>query len=191
VNITRKLTVAISLIYVLTCPINVFAANDVGDGISKVVNKTGKVINDAGITTQIKGLLALESDIKSFNISVTTKSRVVYLDGNVDTGLQADKVVELAQSVSGVKDVNNSKLKIKDSKNYTKDSFITAKVKGTIMQLSSDDKINSKNDLHVETTNGAVHIFGTVANNDDVSVLKDTVSKVDGVKSVNTNIDTK
>ncbi len=103
--------------------------------------------------------------------------------------LQANRAVELAASVHGVRNVDDSKLKVTSSESYFSDAMMTAQVKGRLMQLSSDDKIGSAYDLHVETTNGVVHIFGTVPNRGDISVISDSVKKMENVKGVKTNID--
>src|SRR5205809_183069 len=70
----------------------------------------------------------------------------------------------------------------------TKDTAITTKIKGKITQLSNNKQIGD-DDLHVETTNGVVHIFGKVSKSNDVDIIKTEVSKVNGVKDINTNID--
>lgn len=170
------------------------AVKDTGKAIQKAGDKVGKAASDAGdyvedsvLTAQVKAKLAAASDIP-FDISVTTTKGVVALDGKVDTSLQASKAVELASSVHGVKDVNDSKLKVTTSDSYFGDAMITAKAKGRLMQLAADDKINSKYDLSVETTNGVVHVFGTVANKADEGTIKDSIKKMSDVKSVKTNI---
>lgn len=197
-NIHKKLVTAVTMSCVLLIPISVHAANELSTDISKAKDSVEKAAvsaetaaKDSAITAKIKSLFALEPNVKSLNISVTTNNGIVHLSGNVDTGLQADKVVEIAQGVSGVKDVNNSKLTVTSSESYTEDAFITAKVKGTIMRLSFDDKISSNHDLHVETTNGAVHIAGVVGNKKDVTTIKDALKEVSGVKSVHTDIKVK
>lgn len=166
------------------------AVHIVGDGIANVTSKVGKVVSDTAITTQVKALLAVESDIP-LNISVTTKQGVVMLTGVVDTELQASRIVELAASVTGVKDVNDSKLKIASSDSYFSDASCTAKVKGKIIGLANDKMISKGYDLHVETTNGSVHIFGTVVNEADIDTVKQAASSISGVSEVKVNIDVK
>ena len=169
--------------------------NQVGTGISNAADKVGDAIENVGnaaddtaITTKVKTLLALESDIP-MSISVTTKNNVVYLTGVVDTRIQANRVIQIAQSVDGVRDVNDSKLQITSSDSFFSDASITAKAKGKIMQLENSKQIAPNADLHVETTNGEVHIFGTVGNSDDRSVIEKSVAAISGVKAVKLNID--
>lgn len=169
------------------------AVHATGQGIQDVSNKventvkgaakgTSQYTSDAVITAQVKAKIATEKDIP-ISISVTTTKGVVYLTGEVDTGLQADKAAELAASVHGVKDVDDSKLKVKSSDNYFNDAFITAKVKGHLLQLTGDKKIGS-NDIKVETTDGVVHLFGTINKSADESVIKKSVSGLKDVKGV-------
>lgn len=144
---------------------------------------------DAGLTTQVKASFVLEPDIESFDIQVNTTNHIVYLSGTVDTQLQANKAIELAQSVTGVEDVDDTKLKVMSSDSFLQDAFMTAKVKGKIMQLSNLETISKNNDLHVETTNGMVHIFGKVDNQKDINSIEQAIGKMSGIKGVKTNID--
>lgn len=143
---------------------------------------------DALITTEVKAKLLEEKDIPSAHIHVTTKEGVVFLSGNVDTHLQLHKAVEVASSVEHVVDVIDSDLKIKDSKSFLSDASITAKVKGKIRHLYLHKRISEGYDLHVETINGVVHIFGHVAKSSDIEVITAFVKEIKGVKSVKTNI---
>ncbi|HSX21066.1 MAG TPA: BON domain-containing protein [Gammaproteobacteria bacterium] len=191
-NLLNTLTKLVTIVLALS-PITTYAASTAK--VTSKVESAGKQLatdtEDAAITTAVKAKFAVESDIKSFDIHVTTTNHVVYLSGTVDTQLQANKAVEVAQSVKGVNDVDDSKLSVTSSKSYIDDAFTTAKVKGKIMQLESDNVISGKNDLQVETTNGVVHIYGKAASRKDVSAIEKAVEKLNGVKSVKTNIDVK
>ena len=143
---------------------------------------------DSDITTGITALLISENDIPSNSISVSTKDRIVTLKGTVDTALQAHKAIEIASSVNGVIDVVDSQLKLKGSQSLIADSLITAKVKGKIRYLYTSEKIADGYDLHVETTDHVVHIFGKVAREADLDTVVAAAKEVKGVKSVKTNI---
>lgn len=186
----RNKIVSLITIILAFSPFMAFA--DEQDTFTNKVKSTGKQVatatEDTAITAQVKAKFALESDIKSFDIHVTTTKHIVNLSGNVETQLQASRAVELAQSVKGVTDVN-SNLTITNSNSFLNDAFMTAKVKGKIMQLGDDGKISSNNDLHVETTNGVVHIRGKVGNGKDIGIIEQFVGKMNGVKSVKTDID--
>lgn len=189
-NFRNQIVSAVTILLALS-PFSLYAAEK--DSLTDQVKAGGKQIatdaEDAAITTKVKALFALESDIKSFDIHVTTNKQVVDLSGTVDTQLQANHAVEITQSVKGVKDVNDSKLTVTSSSSFLEDAYTTAKVKGKISQLDSDGKISNKNELHVETTNGVVHILGKVGNRKDISTIEQEVKKMNGVKGIKTNID--
>lgn len=187
----NKIITTTMLIAVLS-PFSTFAATEMDNVKSDLKNASAKVATaaeDLAITTKVKALLAVEADVRSLKIHVTTTNYVVYLEGTVDTRLQETRIVELAQSVKGVKDVNGSKVTVTNSNNFFQDAFITAKAKGKIMQLANEDKIAKGYDLHVETINGEVHIFGKVTDHNDIAIVEKSVSDITDVKSVNTNID--
>ncbi len=60
---------------------------------------------DARITTEIKGKLALESDVSSMKISVNTTGGVVTLSGTVPSHTTIQKAMKLALAVDGVTQV--------------------------------------------------------------------------------------
>lgn len=145
-------------------------------------------VSDSRITASIKTMLANEDDLAEAAIAVSTKDKVVKLKGLIDTKLQAHRAVELAQSMNGVAKVDDSGLKTRSSADYLRDAMISAKVKGKIMQLSNQHLIDKDYNLHVETTNGVVHIYGKLVNHKDASTIKDVIAKMDNVKNVNLNI---
>lgn len=171
------------------------ATEKVGDALQKTTESIGKVAQDVGnialdstITAKVKALLAAELDIP-LNISVTTVNRVVYLTGVVSTTLQANRIVQIAVSVSDVKDVNASKLVVVNSESFLTDATITAKARGKVMQLVNSNLIAKGSDLHIETANGEVHIFGIVYKATDIEVIKRAIQEISGVKGVKVNID--
>jgi len=145
-------------------------------------------IEDSAITAEVKLKLAAEKDIPVQNIEVKTNNKVVSLKGVLDTNLQVHRAIELASSIDKVDDVISDNLTVKGSKSIVADSVVTAKVKGKIRHLSIYKKIAENYDLHVETTDGIVHIFGKVSNPEDINVITSAVKEIKGVKSVKVNI---
>jgi hyperosmotically inducible protein len=143
---------------------------------------------DEAITSEVKSKLAAERDIPANSIEVTTKDGVVRLKGTIDTHLQAHKALEIASSVENVTDVVDADLTIKHSKSMLTDASITAKVKGKIRYLYINKKISDGYDLHVETTDQVVHIFGEVSRAMDTETITSAAKNVSGVKNVKTNI---
>lgn len=144
-------------------------------------------VGDAAISAEVKARLISEKDIPS-SINVSTTDRIVTLDGIVDTTLQAHQAIEVASSIDNVKDVVDTELKVKESKSLMADALITAKIKGKIRYLYANNKILKGYDLHVETTDHVVHIFGSVARPADLETVVAVAKDVTGVKSVKTNI---
>lgn len=69
---------------------------------------TGESFDSAVLTTKIKSTFVGDSRLKANDISVETYKGVVQLSGFVDTQAEADRAVQLARTVKGVKAVNNS-----------------------------------------------------------------------------------
>jgi osmotically-inducible protein OsmY len=145
--------------------------------------------SDKNISETIHKLLLEEKDIPTKNITITTLDGIVGVRGVVDTTLQAHKIIEIASSVEGVIDVYDVGLEVNSSDNFFEDAVITAKVKGKIRYLMVHNKISKGYELHVETTNKVVHVFGKVAKKSDISVIKMAIQSIKGVSYVNTNIE--
>lgn len=75
-----------------------------GDPDSQTV---GEYVDDALITTAVKGKLLAENGIKSFSISVETNQGVVCLTGDVDRHEHATLAEQAAKMVNGVRRVDN------------------------------------------------------------------------------------
>ncbi len=68
---------------------------------------TGEYFDDAIITTKVKTAIFAEPSLKVSQINVETFKGVVQLSGFVDSSEAADKAVEVAGAVSGVRSVKN------------------------------------------------------------------------------------
>ena len=76
--------------------------------------EVGEVVDDATITTKVKAALLQAPDVKGLDVKVETDKAVVQLSGFVASQAQIDKAVELAKSISGVREVQN-KMSVKPS----------------------------------------------------------------------------
>lgn len=151
-------------------------------------NIAAKTLDDKSITKLVEQLLVKESDIPNVKIEVKTKNGVVHLSGTVDTRLQENKIIELTSSVKNVIDVDTKDLNVRSSSEFLADSLITAKAKGRIKYLSLNKRISEGYNLHVETTNKVVHIFGDVKDKKDISAIKTAIDGIVSVQKVNMNI---
>jgi osmotically-inducible protein OsmY len=69
---------------------------------------TGEYVDDSVITTKVKGLLAGDDFLKSFQISVETFKGTVQLSGFVNSQDAVKKAGEITKSVKGVSSVKNN-----------------------------------------------------------------------------------
>lgn len=69
---------------------------------------TGETLDSAVLTTKIKSTFIGDSRLKALDINVKTYKGIVQLSGFVDTQAEADRAVQLARTIKGVKAVNNS-----------------------------------------------------------------------------------
>lgn len=74
---------------------------------SPTQESTGEYLDDATITTRIKGAFLQDNDVKAGNIQVTTYKGKVQLSGYADSDREIIKAVQLANGVPGVKSVQN------------------------------------------------------------------------------------
>jgi osmotically-inducible protein OsmY len=83
------------------------AVDKVDASVTKNSNTTARVFDDAEITAKVKAAFLNEPGMKSMKIAVATDRGVVTLSGSIDNQMNKDKAIKLAESVEGVKSVNN------------------------------------------------------------------------------------
>jgi hyperosmotically inducible periplasmic protein len=80
------------------------AAEEVGDKAEDV----GQEVEDGSITSAIKMKFANDEQVSASAIDVDTNNGDVTLNGTVSSQAEADRAVELAKTVSGVKSVKSN-----------------------------------------------------------------------------------
>jgi osmotically-inducible protein OsmY len=68
---------------------------------------TGEYVDDSLITSKVKAAFAADPAVKATQVNVETFKGTVQLSGFVDSRESADKAVEIARGVKGVKAVKN------------------------------------------------------------------------------------
>jgi osmotically-inducible protein OsmY len=68
---------------------------------------TGEYVDDSWVTSKVKAALLSEPNLKSAEINVETFKGTVQLSGFVSSEAAANKAVEVARAVKGVKSVKN------------------------------------------------------------------------------------
>jgi osmotically-inducible protein OsmY len=74
----------------------------------QAANKTSAAVDDAAITAKVKSAILAEPGLKSLQIDVDTKNAVVALNGTVDKPELKARAAQIAQSVGGVRSVQDN-----------------------------------------------------------------------------------
>ncbi len=82
-------------------------ARDLGNTMERKADQAGQAIDDAAITTSIKGKYLADDTLKGLDISVETQHGVVTLTGSVQSDSAKELATTIAQGVDGVTSVNN------------------------------------------------------------------------------------
>lgn len=82
-------------------------ASAVGCASTPKQEGTGEYVDDTAITTKVKAAVFNEPALKSAEINVETFKGVVQLSGFVSSQSAANKAVDVARGVGGVKSVKN------------------------------------------------------------------------------------
>jgi osmotically-inducible protein OsmY len=153
-----------------------------------LVDKSGNVTvkGDHAITDSIKHYIRNSKTLSKLPVEVSTKEGVVTLKGTVNADSEASTLIEVSESVGGVKEVN-SELKVKEGTQLVADTIITAKIKGLLIRekLFGEKDIASIN-TQVETKDGIVYLTGVVDNKDQINnaieIIKQNIPEVKKVE---------
>ncbi|MFZ6658147.1 BON domain-containing protein [Undibacterium sp. TJN19] len=150
----------------------------------------GVEIDDAVITTKVKTALMNDETIKSMDVKIETRKGEVMLSGFADNQTQIDRSVSVAQTIEGVKKIDN-KLALKEGKqtvgNKIDDSVITAGVKAAML---ADTQVKSM-DISVVTRKGEVQLSGFVDNDAQSARAIEIAKGISGVVNVINNLSIK
>jgi hyperosmotically inducible protein len=167
--------------------------------------------SDAGITTAVKSKLAADDTVKAYRIDVDTKSRVVTLNGKVDTARARARAVEVAKSTEGVADVIDNLTVVAGvtppgglddaAMNRARDAAASTDTVGTAGSAAGDAALTAKVKtkfladtsisglkIDVDTKNDVVTLSGTVPSAAEKRRAVEVAKATDGVKSVVDNL---
>lgn len=82
-------------------------AATVGCSVASGQKSAGEFVDDSVITTRVKAALIEDSEIRAGEINVETFKGVVQLSGFVSSREAANRAVERARAINGVKSVKN------------------------------------------------------------------------------------
>jgi hyperosmotically inducible protein len=156
-------------------------------------DSVGAAVTDTTITAKVKSSFLGDDRLKGSHIKVVTTNGVVTLTGSATSSDSKNAAEELAQSVGGVRSVDDQVLTpasgssthkaVANAERVGSDSWITTKVKSEI----TADSLSKGFDVHVKTLHGVVMLRGTLPNRDAIDHVKDIARKVEHVKSVDTS----
>lgn len=157
-----------------------------------------KTIDDATITAAVKSKLLWSRYTDGLETTVVTKSGRVLLTGTAESGAAKDLAGSLARNTHGVVSVVNALIvsdkktsdtekakgaivtASKDAERSISDSWITTKVKSTLLYSSNV----SGTDVEVTTKAGVVSLAGNLSSGAEKALTIELAQNVRGVKSV-------
>lgn len=162
--------------------------------VSSSARGYGEVIDDATITAAVKSKLMWSKYTDGLSTDVDTKHGKVTLLGTADSAAAMDLASRLAMNTRGVVSVDNqlrveaAKPKVADTVKRSEhaarqdvaDSWITTKVKSTLMYSSNVDG----SDVAVSTRDGIVTLSGKVNSGAERELAIELAKNVRGVRSV-------
>lgn len=143
-------------------------------------------IDDASVTAAVKSKLMWSRYIDSGDTKITTKKGMVTLTGSAQTKEAVELAGNLAITTRGVVSVDNKLTVVADPDNESKpgtviaDSWITTKVKSTLMYSSNVDG----SDIAVNTNKGVVTLDGLVDSGSEKALAVQLAENIKGVQSV-------
>ena len=155
-------------------------------------------IDDATITAAVKSKLLWSRYTEGLKTTVVTKSGRVSLTGSADSAAAKELAGRLAMNTRGVVSVQNAlvvsqnktenmdstKEKVSsvaaETENVITDSWITTKVKSTLLYSSNV----SGSDIEVTTKSGIVNLSGVLSSGAEKALAIELAENVRGVKSV-------
>ncbi|RUO63278.1 hyperosmotically inducible protein [Pseudidiomarina planktonica] len=82
-------------------------AEKAGTYAERKAEDAGEYIDDAVITTKVKAIIFEDDNLSSMDINVETSNGIVQLSGFVEDSADIDTAENLAETVEGVKDIEN------------------------------------------------------------------------------------
>ena len=95
------------LVLLAALPLGAIAAEPTPSGNPSAKESPGEYIDDAAITAKVKAAFVKDKDVNAMDVKVETFKGVVQLSGFAKSSSEAERAVQLAGKVPGVKSVRN------------------------------------------------------------------------------------
>jgi len=137
----------------------------------------------------ISSKIALDSSLSNVSVNVNVDHGYVALSGIVNTEAEKQRVIKIAQSISGINGVDISRLKVRDSLSPLSDTEITAKIKTLFVHENLFGKVSVPViSISVTTNNGIVTLTGTADSQKQIDSAINIAKSVSGVKGVESQV---
>jgi hyperosmotically inducible protein len=150
----------------------------------------GEQLDDSVITSRVKTALTKDLGRDALKIDVETFRQRVQLNGFIDKTETKREATRIAQNVKGVSQVeNNLKLSTEErtAGRYIDDKMLVAKIKTAL----AEDPVVKAHEVNVEVREGVAQLAGFVDTSEQKSRAAEVTSNIDGVKSVDNQLDVK
>lgn len=146
-------------------------------------------LSDSALSQKVTSALSADTSLSGTNIKVTSAMGTVTLTGNVDSDTQANTATQIAQSITGVKDVDTTNLTVSGSQHPVADALITAKINGIFLQKKLFGNVDvAAITIKVETNDGVVSLSGTADNQRQIDNAIKLAKSINGVKDVQSTV---
>lgn len=152
--------------------------------------QTDSELSDAMIEGQLISTYTLNEQLNPFVIDVDSVAGVVTLSGTVESEVERELAIELAQSIENVTQVNDElEVKSEAERRESDDSGFamsvrnattTAKIKSRLLWNSQTDGL----DIQINTRDGLVTLDGTVVSEAESELAESIAYNTTGVKAV-------
>lgn len=184
-----KITVCMMSNILLTLPAYALEQDStVQNKSTTIIHQAKHVMNDTAITTAIKVKFLKSELLNPFKIAVKTENSNVFLSGIVNTNIQYEEAIILAEVTEGVKQVNADGLQVKRSDEPLTDSYITAKIKGILLKEKIMGSEMPRWTLQIETKDRIVYLKGSVASEHQKDTLINIAKSIRGVRAVRASL---
>lgn len=88
------------------------STGEMSERVENAAQNMGDSVSDAWITTKVKTQLVADAETEATDIDVDTENGVVTLTGTVEQPADRERVIEIAESIEGVRQVDDSRLQV-------------------------------------------------------------------------------
>lgn len=121
-------------------------------------------------------------------LSMKVSNGTIFLTGELDSSSDYEKVIMLAQSTEGVKEVNVDNLSVKENHVSLNDIYLTALVKGALIKQHLINKDPSTWSFQVETKDNQVYLSGYAASTKQKKMIIKIAKSIQGVHEVHSTL---